>query len=118
MTTQTDSGPRRIRAAVIGFGLDSRDDGQRLTTSEQCIMIGGSAETHSELVETVLRLESELERRGRLLGEVSPSELAEIAWTIDSPELHAIALRLHDGLSEAGQSFHEATAEELCRILA
>ena len=118
MTTQTDSGPRRIRAAVIGFGLDGWDDRHRMTTSEQCIMIGGSDETHCDMVETVLRLESELERRGQQLGDVSPDELADIAWRIDSPELHALAVRLHQGLMEAGQSFDEASAEDLSRILA
>jgi hypothetical protein len=117
MTTQTQSGTRRIRAAVIGLGLDGWESPRRLTTSEQCVMIGGSAETHSELVETVLRLESELERRGQHLGEVTPSELADIAWRIDSPELHAIAVRLHYGLQRSGRDFQEATAEELCQIL-
>ncbi|MDX2035385.1 MAG: hypothetical protein SFX72_01940 [Isosphaeraceae bacterium] len=102
---------------MIGFGLDGSDTPRRLTTSEQCLMIGGSEDTHDEMVETVLRLESELERRGRRLGDVTPTELADIAWRIDSPELHAIAVRLHDGLLLGGIDFMEASAEDLRRIL-
>ncbi len=113
MTTPPEAGPRRLRAAIIGFGLDAGDDHQRLSTGDQCILLGGSAETHAEMLETMLRLESELERRGQGLADVTPAELAEIAWRIDSPELHEIALQLRDGLERTGRSFHESTAEEL-----
>ena len=50
------------------------------------------------MLETMLRLESELDRLGRGLADVNPTELADIAWRIDSPELHAIALRLKRAL--------------------
>jgi hypothetical protein len=113
MTTQPEAGPRRLRAAIIGFGLDGRDNQQRLSTGDQCILVGGSADTHAEMLETMLRLESELERLGQGLADVTPDELAEIAWRIDSPELHQIALRLGEGLERRGQSFHEASAEDL-----
>ena len=111
--TRPDAGPRRLRATIIGFGLDSSDDHQRLSTGDECILVGGSAETHAEMLETMLRLESELERLGQNLADVSPDELAEIAWRIDSPELHEIALQLGEGLERNGQTFHESSAEEL-----
>jgi hypothetical protein len=113
MSKQPEGGPRRLCAAIIGFGLDGHDDQHRLSTGEQCLLVGGSAETHAEMLETMLRLESELDRRGRRLGEVNPTELAEIAWRIDSPELHQIALRLADGLRSQGREFEDLTAEEL-----
>ena len=113
MTNQPDAGPRRLRAAIIGFGLDGTDLQQRLSTGEQCILVGGSADTHAEMLETMLRLESELERLGRGLADVTPDQLAEIAWRIDSPELHQIALRLEEGLERRGRTFHESSAEEL-----
>ncbi len=75
--------------------------------------MGGSAETHAEMLETMLRLETELERLGMGLDDVHPAELADIAWRIDSPELHQIALRLNEGLEQHGRSFHESSAEEL-----
>jgi hypothetical protein len=61
----------------------------------------------------VLRLESELDRRGCRLAEVNPTELAEIAWRIDSPELHEIALRLKESLDRQGRAFEDLSAEEL-----
>ena len=113
MTIQPEAGPRRLRAAIIGFGLDGTDNHQRLSTGDECILVGGSAETHAEMLETVLRLESELDRRGQRLDEVTPDELAEIAWRIDSPELHAIALRLGDELERQGRRFEDLSADEL-----
>ena len=115
---QSFARPRRIRAALIGLGLDSRDDHHRLTRSDQSLVLGGSAETHDELRETVLRMELELDRQGQRLGDLDPMELAELAWRIDSPELHEIALRLEAGLEEQGRAFEELSAEELTAILA
>ncbi|WP_435015667.1 hypothetical protein TA3x_003211 [Tundrisphaera sp. TA3] len=118
MMTQPDAGPRRLRAAIIGFGLDAGDDLQRLSTGEHSVLVGGSAETHAEMLETILRLESELERRGQMLADVTPGELAEIAWRIDSPELHEIAINLGDGLAMHGWDFDRATAEQLTDLSA
>ena len=57
-----------------------------LTHGDQCLIFGGSEETHAELQETALRMERELDRSGRLLGDLDPAELAELAMIIDSPE--------------------------------
>lgn len=111
-------GPRRLRATLIGLGLDGRGGPHRIITGPDCLMLGGSEETHAELLETLLRLEVELERRGQGLGDVPPDELAEIAWRIDSPELHAIAVRLEDGLAALGRRFEETSAEELTELAA
>jgi len=116
--TQPEAGPRRLRAAIIGFGLDGGDDPQRLSTGDQCLLVGGSEETHAEMLEIMLRLESELERLNQNLAEVTPTELAEIAWRIDSPELHQIALQLDRELHRHGQSFHESSAEDLTEFSA
>ena len=117
MTQQTFARPRRIRAALIGLGLDSPDQQQRLTRSRQSLVFGGSAETHAELRETVLRMELELDRQGQRLGDLNPLELAELAWRIDSPELHALALQLEAGLEEKGRIFEELSPEELTALL-
>jgi hypothetical protein len=116
MTKQPDGSSRRLRAAIIGFGLDGDDDQQRLSTGQECILVGGSAETHAEMLETMLRLETELDDRGRRLSEVNPTELAEIAWRIDSPELHAIAVRLKRGVERLGRPFEDLSAEELTEL--
>jgi len=118
MTIQPEAAPRRLRAAIIGFGLDGRDDHQRLSTGDQGVLVGGSEETHAEMLEMMLRLESELERLGQGLADVTPSQLAEIAWRIDSPELHEIALQLSEGLERSGKSFQDSTAEDLTEFSA
>ncbi|MFI5458556.1 MAG: hypothetical protein ACHRXM_24245 [Isosphaerales bacterium] len=115
---QSSPGPRRLRAALIGFGLDSGDDHQRLTRGDQTLIFGGSAETHAELRATALKMEQELDRRGRHLGDLDPLELAELATMIDSPELHEIALRLKVGLEQQGRAFEDLTAEELTALSA
>ena len=113
---QSSPQPRRLRAALIGFGLDNGDDEQRLTRGDQTLIFGGSAETHAELRETALKMEQELNRRGQDLGELDPIELAELAAAIESPELHEIALRLQEGLQRQGRAFEDLTAEELTAL--
>jgi len=115
---QSSPRPRRLRAAFIGFGLDSGDDEQRLTRGDQTLIFGGSAETHAELRATALKMEQELNRRGQDLGELDPRELAELATIIDSPELHEIAMRLQEGLEQQGRDFEDLTAEELTALSA
>jgi hypothetical protein len=63
-------------------------------------------------------MELELDRQGQRLGDLDPLELAELAWRIDSPELHDIALRLEAGLEQQGREFEELSAEELTALLA
>lgn len=118
MTTHAEGGPRRLRAAIVGLGLEAEDGQHRIITGDQYLLVGGSAEAHAEMVETVLMLESELDRLGQRLGDVTPDQLAEIAWRIDSPELHKIAVRMDDGLRRMGRTFEESTAEELTELSA
>ncbi len=115
MTTSTnEQDPRpRLKAAIIGLGLDGPFQPVRILRSQELMVVGGSDSTRSDMLETMLRLEGELERIGRGLGDVEPEELAEIAWRIDWPELEEIAVRMALGLAEKGQSFQTATAQEL-----
>lgn len=115
---QSSPRPRRLRAALIGLGLDNGDDQNRLTRGDQSLIFGGSAETHAELRETAVRMEVELDRQGLDLGDLDPSQLAELAALIDSPELREIALRLQAGLERDGRAFAELTAEELTAMSA
>ena len=118
LTQPSSPPPRRLRAALIAVGLDNADDQDRMTRGDQSLIFGGSAETHAELWETALRMELELDRRGVDLGELDPSQLAELAALIDSPELREIALRLQAGLDRDGRAFEELTAEELTDLSA
>lgn len=117
-TTQTSTPPaRRLRAALIGFGLDGGDDQQRLTRSAQCLVVGGSEETHAEMREAVARIELELEAMQCDLSELDPMDLAELAFRVDLPELHHFALRLDDGLERQGRAFGDLSADELAALL-
>ncbi|MDG3005082.1 hypothetical protein [Paludisphaera mucosa] len=109
--------PRRLRAAIIGFGLDGGDDLQRLTRSAQCLVVGGSEETHDAMREAVIRIELELEAMQRELGDLDADDLAELAFRVDLPELAQIAERLDAGLERQGRSFGELSAEELTALL-
>jgi hypothetical protein len=117
-TTNSHGGRRRLRAALVGLGLDSTDEAHRIITGRQCLVVGGSAETHAEMLETMLRLESELDRLGVGLGDLPPEGLVDLAWRIDSPELFQIAMRLESGLDNKGRGFHELSADELTEISA
>lgn len=118
LTDNSSPRPRRLQAALIGFGLDSGDDKHRLTHLEQSLIFGGSPETHAELRETAQKMERELDRLGRRLGDLDPAELADLATTIGSPELHEIALRLKAGLEREGRAFEDLSAEELTDLSA
>ena len=118
LTQQSSPRPRRLRAALIGFGLDNVDDQNRVTRGDQSLIFGGSAETHAELWETALRMELELDRQGVLLGDLDPSQLAELATMIDSPELREAAQRLQEGLDRDGRAFEDLTPEELTELAA
>ena len=69
--------PRR-QAALLGLGLDNDDGHKRITTGENFAIVGGSAETHEKMTETVVKTFEELKRRRKPLVSVEPKELAEI----------------------------------------
>ena len=66
------------RAGLLGVGLDNSDGHKRVTTGEAFAIVGGSAETHERLTETVVKTFEELKTRGKELEGVGPDELAEI----------------------------------------
>jgi hypothetical protein len=69
--------PRR-HAALLGLGLDNDDGHKRITTGKDFAILGGSAETHEKMTETVVKTFEELKRRRKPLVSVEPKELAEI----------------------------------------
>ncbi len=74
----TKKRPRRSPGALVGLGFDNDDGHRRITTGEQFAVLGGSAETHERMTETVVKTFEELKQRGKQLNEVRPTELAEI----------------------------------------
>jgi len=65
-------------AALLGVGLDNDDGHKRITTGPKFAVVGGSAETHERMTETVVKTFEELKQRGKQLEEVETSELKDI----------------------------------------
>jgi hypothetical protein len=74
----TKKRPKRRPGALLGLGLDNDDGHRRITTGEQFAIMGGSAETHERMTETVVKTFEELKQRGKNLNDVRPVELADI----------------------------------------
>ncbi|MEO7414503.1 MAG: hypothetical protein ABIZ81_14215 [Opitutaceae bacterium] len=70
--------PKRNGGALLGIGLDNEDGHKRVTTGEQFAILGGSAETHEKMTETVVKTFEELKSRGKRIHEVEHHELADI----------------------------------------
>jgi hypothetical protein len=64
--------------ALVGVGLDQRDGHKRLTRGEKFAVVGGSAETHERLTETLVKTFEDLGRQGREIEEAEPREIAEL----------------------------------------
>ena len=65
-------------AVLVGIGLDNTDGHKRATTGEKFAILGGSAETHERMTETVVKTFEELKARKKQLEQVEPTELEEI----------------------------------------
>jgi hypothetical protein len=62
----------------LGVGLDNRDGHQRLTRTENFLLVGGSAETHERMQDTAVRFGEALQKRGKTLPEASPEEALDL----------------------------------------
>ena len=62
----------------LGVGLDSQDGHQRLTRSEDFLLVGGSAETHERMQDTAIRFGEALRKRGKTLREASTQEALDL----------------------------------------
>ena len=66
---------------MIGVGLDS-DGHKRVTTGDNFAMVGGSEETHEQMVEKSIKINEKLSARGKRLEEVSHEEFSDIAHSV------------------------------------
>jgi len=73
-----EEGQRRYIVGFLGLGLDNQDGHQRLTRSEEFLLVGGSAETHERMQETALRFSEGLRRQGKRLHETPAEEVIEL----------------------------------------
>jgi hypothetical protein len=62
----------------LGVGLDNQDGHQRLTRTDNFLLVGGSAETHERMQDTAVRFGEALQKRGKTLPETSPEEAIDL----------------------------------------
>lgn len=73
------SDPKKSKdAALLGIGLDSQDEETRLTKGENYLLVGGSQQTHEIMQETAVRVNEQLERRGKRLADLEPNEFRDV----------------------------------------
>lgn len=68
----------RKQAALLGLGLDNQDGHTRLTRGKNFVLYGGSQDTHAQMQETAVKINEQLDRRGKRLEDVSPLEFSDI----------------------------------------
>lgn len=73
-----EDGQRAELLGFLGVGLDNKDGHQRLTRSDDFVLIGGSAETHERMQDTAIRFGEALRKRGKTLGETSTAEALDL----------------------------------------
>jgi hypothetical protein len=68
---------RRV-AGLLGLAFDADDGHTRITRGKDFFLAGGSQETHGQMRETVVKVNEQLEQRGKQLGDVSVQELCDL----------------------------------------
>ena len=76
---RTNTGKKPTKAAaLIGLGLDNEDGHTRLTRGKNFLLCGGSQETHAKMQETAIKVNEQLDRKGKRLEDVTPREMFDI----------------------------------------
>jgi hypothetical protein len=74
---------RKPRAAsLLGLAFDAEDGHTRLTRGTNFVLCGGSEETHSLMQETAAKINEHLDRHGRRMDDLTPSELRDICQSV------------------------------------
>ncbi len=77
MANREDDQGRQV-VGFLGVGLDNGDGHQRLTRTENFLLVGGSAETHERMQDTAIRFGEALQKRGKTLPETSAEEALDL----------------------------------------
>jgi hypothetical protein len=68
----------RKSAALLGLAFDNDDGQTRLTRGKNFFLLGGRQETHAVMQETAIKINEQLDKRGKRLEDVSIVELRDI----------------------------------------
>lgn len=75
--------PKKRVSLLLGVGLDG-DGEKRVTKGRDFLLVGGTKDTHDLLTERAIKVNEELDRRGKRLGDVRSTEemreIVERAW--------------------------------------
>ena len=69
----------RIKAMLLGLGLDAKDGHKRITTGKNFLLLGGSQDTHEQMQEKAIKFNEKLSKRGKTLEQVDYKEFMDIA---------------------------------------
>ncbi len=67
---------------MLGVGLDNDDGHVRLTKGKNYALVGGSQDTHTLMQETAVKVNEQLDNRGKRLEDVSVRELSDICHEV------------------------------------
>jgi hypothetical protein len=70
------------RAGLLGLAFDAEDGHKRITRGPNFLLFGGSHETHGVMQETAVKINEELDRKGKNLADVSVEELRDLVHEI------------------------------------
>ncbi len=63
---------------LVGVGFDNQDGLHRVTRGGNFVLVGGSADTHEQMISKVIEVQEGLENCGESAVEISPEELARL----------------------------------------
>ena len=65
-------------AALLGLAFDNNDGETRLTRGKNFFLVGGCQETHAVMQETAVKINEQLDKRGKRLEDVPVGDLRNI----------------------------------------
>jgi len=65
-------------AALLGLAFDAKDGQTRLTRGKNFLLLGGCQEPHAVMQATAVKVNEQLDRRGKRLEDISAGELGRI----------------------------------------
>ena len=74
---------KKNQAGLLGLAFDAkREDQKRITRGPNFVLAGGTRETHGVMQETAIKINEQLDRKGKQLADVSMNELRDIVEDI------------------------------------
>ena len=70
--------PAKKSAALLGLAFDADDGQTRLTRGKNFLLVGGSQESHAVLQEMAIKINENLDKRGKRLEDVPVGELCNL----------------------------------------